>query len=185
MSRRHLTAAFLHEGDLLGAVRDLRSSNLPIDDVFTPYAVHGLDDAVGLRPTRIGWVCAILGLSGAAFAYLFQEWTSAVSWKLNVGGKPFDSWPAFVPVIFEVGVLCGGIGSVLAMFYKLGLYPGKNAELPTDRVTDDQFVVVLDASGADFRMQEAKDLLRRHNGFDIEETIKTSAPAKASKGRAA
>ncbi len=175
MSRQLISAVFDNESDLLTAVRELRSRAVRIDDVFTPYPVHGLEDAVGLRPTRIGWVCAVLGLSGAAFAYLFQEWTSVVSWDLNVGGKPFDSWPAFVPVIFEVGVLCGGIGSVLALFYLLGLYPGKKVELPTDRVTDDQFVVVVDASQANFNKTEVLRVLAQHNGFDVFESIEKKA----------
>ncbi len=171
MSRRLLRAAYLHEDDLLATVSEVRSRGLVIEEVYTPYAVHGLEDAVGLRPTRIGWVCAILGLSGAAFAFLFQLWTSAESWALNVGGKPFNSWPAFVPVVFEVGVLCGGIGSVLALFAVSGLYPGKRAQLPGGRVTDDQFVVLLDASGPDFDVQAARELLAKRRGEDIAETI--------------
>lgn len=174
MSRRLLSAAYIHEDDLLATVADLRDHDLPIEEVFTPYAVHGLDDAVGLRPTRIGWVCAILGLSGAGLAFLFQLWTSAESWALNVGGKPFNSWPAFVPVVFEVGVLFGGIGSVIALFALCRLYPGKQPSIPSSRVTDDQFVLLLDASRADFNLDEAKDLLARHNGANIEETIESS-----------
>ena len=179
MSRK-LQAVFANEEKLLAVVKDLRARGVTIDEVFTPYPVHGIEEAVGLRPTRIGWVCAIFGLSGAAFALLFQEWTSVVSWSLNVGGKPYDSWPAFVPVVFEVGVFCGGIASVLALFYVSRLYPGKKVDLPADRTTDDRFAVVLDASIADFDMQEAKDVLAHHGGFDVEEVMAPDREGRAA-----
>lgn len=176
MSSRQLSAIFAHERDLLAVVRELRANRLPIHDVFTPYPVHGIETALGLRDTRIGWVCAVFGLSGAALALLFQEWTSVVSWSLNVGGKPYDSWPAFVPVVFEVGVLCGGIASVLALFYLCGLYPGKEASQPSPRITDDRFAVIVDASVADFDMDRAREIIGKHGGLQITESLGTTQP---------
>ena len=109
---RRVVAVFEREEDLLSAVRAFRDLGLEIEDAFTPYAVHGLDEAAGVPHTRLGKICALLGLSAAALALFFQNWVAAVDWPLNIGGKPFSSIPAFIPVTFEVGVLVAGIGSL-------------------------------------------------------------------------
>ena len=89
---------------------------------------HGLDRALGLRPTRLPWVCFLLGLSGAVTMAAFQYWATAVSWPINVGGKPWNSLPAFVPVTFEMMVLCAGVGTVAAFFWSTGLKPGRRLD---------------------------------------------------------
>ena len=134
-----------------------------------------LDRAAGMRDTRIGWVCAIAGLLGAALALAFQEWTSVVDWAVDVGGKPYDSLPAFVPVLFEVGVLCGGLASVLALFIVTRIYPGKRAQLAHPRSTDDRFVVQLDASGPAFDAERASELLAQHGALESGERLSEAA----------
>lgn len=178
MSHRVLRGVFDHEANLLGAVRELREANFLFEDIFSPFAVHGLEEAVGIRDTRIGWVCAIFGLAGAGTALAFQEWTSVFSWGLDVGGKPHDSLPAFVPVTFEVGVVCGALAVVLALFLRSGLYPGKGVTAPHPRSTNDRFVVVLDASRGGFDGDEARAVFRRHGATEIEEALWASKPGK-------
>ena len=128
----------------------LEDGGLDVVDVFAPYAVHGLDRALGLRPSRLPWVCFVLGLFGAVAMLLFQYWASAVSWPINVGGKPWNSWPAFVPVTFEMMVLCAGVGTVAAFVWVAGLRPGRRSALSDLRVTDDRFALVLRESGSTF-----------------------------------
>ncbi|MDX2022516.1 MAG: DUF3341 domain-containing protein [Deltaproteobacteria bacterium] len=133
---------FDSEEGLLHATRDARRAGLTIVDAFTPYAVHGLDDAMGLRRSRLPWVCFLAGITGGTFAMSFQIWSSASSWALNVGGKPFASLPAFVPVTFEVTVLSAALASAFAFFARSRLFPGKTAAV-LQRVTDDRFALVL------------------------------------------
>ncbi|HXG58511.1 MAG TPA: quinol:electron acceptor oxidoreductase subunit ActD, partial [Thermoanaerobaculia bacterium] len=108
-----------------------------------------------LRPSRIGWACAIGGFAGAALILAFQSWTSAIDWPLDVGGKPLYSFPAFVPVTFEVGVICGAFATVFAFFFRSRLWPGKK-ERVTSGITDDRFVVVVNGDGAMFRRDHAE-----------------------------
>lgn len=171
MSRRVLLAAFRDEGDLLGAVRAVRSCGGTIVDVFSPYAVHGLDDALGWRPSRLTWACGLCGAAGALFMLWYQFWTSAVSWPLNVGGKPFNSLPAFVPVIFEAMVLCGAVGTVLAFFVVSRLGPGKRARLIRPRITDDRFALVVEQTDATFDVKRISALLEEHRAEQIEERV--------------
>ena len=140
-------AYFGDEAALLRATRALRAAGLTIEDAYTPYAVHGLDEAMGLRRSRLTWVCFGAGAFGATCALSFQLWTSVVSWPLNVGGKPYFSLPAYIPVAFEFTVLCAGLASVAALFIAAKLYPGKErAQLA--RVTNDRFALVVKLGGA-------------------------------------
>ena len=165
-----LVGVFEREEDLLHATAAARSAGLDIVDVFAPYAVHGLDRIMGARPTRLPWVCFVLGLLGAATALAFQLWSTVVSWPINIGGKPWNSLPAFVPVTFEVMVLCAGMGTVAAFIWVAGLRPGRRPALVDVRVTDDRFALVLRVTGApSHHAAAARDLLARFRAVNIEE----------------
>ncbi|NLY00100.1 MAG: DUF3341 domain-containing protein [Rhodopirellula sp.] len=181
MSRRVLLAAFREEGDLLGAVRAVRSRGATILDVYAPYAVHGLDDALGWRPSRLTWACGLCGAAGALFILWYQFWTSAVDWPLNVGGKPFNSLPAFVPVIFEAMVLCGAVGSVLAFFLVSRLFPGKQARLIRPQITDDRFALLIEQTDAGFDVKQISALLAEHHAEEIEERVLGTGVAPGDK----
>ena len=114
-------------------------------------------------------MCFLLGLSGAVIAIVFQYWTSAVSWPINIGGKPWNSWPAFVPVAFEVMVLCAGMGTVAAFIWATGLRPGRRPLLFDPRITDDRFALALRATGAAFDRGAAVNLLERSHAVTVEE----------------
>ena len=174
MSDRVLLATFEHEDDLLAATWAVRRRGLRIVDVFTPYAVHGLDRAMGLRPSRLTWVCFVCGMFGALGMLAFQHWTAAVNWPIDVGGKPWNSLPSDVPVAFEAAVLLAGFGSVFALFFVSRLFPGKRGRVVDPRVTDDHFVLVIDESDAAFDVADVEQLLRQ---FDVVQTREQTAPA--------
>ncbi len=141
-------ASFTDEKELLDAVTAARDLEVPIVEVYTPYAVHGLDRALGWRRSRLSAACLLGGLLGTGLALWFQFWATGWDWPLNVGGQPWNSLPAFVPVTFEAMVLFAGLTLVLAWLVRCRLYPGKKAELPLPGVTDDRFVLVLGEAGA-------------------------------------
>lgn len=169
MSRRLLVSVFGHEKDILGATRAARESGYKIEDVYTPYAVHGMDDAQGLKKSALPYVCLGLGLAGAAAKLWYQLWTSATSWPVNVGGKPLKSVPAFVPVTFEIMVLFAGVGTVIALFLVSRLWFGRKPKVLYDGVTDDRFVLVLEETDATFDVNEVRTMFRRYNLISMEE----------------
>jgi hypothetical protein len=169
MNGRVLVSVFKSEDDILQATRAARKEGLEIVDVFTPYAVHGMDRAMGLPPSRIPWVCFLLGLAGGLAITIFQYWASAVDWPINVGGKPWQSWLAFIPVIFEVTVLCGGVGTVLFFIFWAGLRPGGTSPMSDLRVTDDRFALVLRPTSPGFNRSAVEALLSRFHPVSIEE----------------
>ena len=171
MSDRILLATFEHEEDLLDAVNEVRRRGYKIIDVFTPYAIHGLDRAMGLRPSRLTWVCFICGMVGTLGMLWFQYWVGALAWAIDVGGKPWNSLPSTVPVAFETAVLLAGFGSVFALLGVSRLYPGKQAHPQLERVTDDRFVLILDEADAQFDVSGIEALLRSFNLLKLEERI--------------
>lgn len=169
MSRRIYLSIYDHEEDILNVARAARTEGLTIVDIFTPYAVHGLEEAAGFSPSKLPLVCFVLGLSGAVFKVWFEYWTTAVNWPIDVGGKPWNSLPAFVPITFEVMVLVAGVGTVIALFITCRLYPGRKPKIPFHGVTDDRFALLLEESDATFDPEHVKRLCERFNATHIEE----------------
>jgi hypothetical protein len=166
---RWLVSVFEREEDLLNATSAARKEGWQIVDVFAPYAVHGLDHAMGLRRSRLPLACLLLGVFGAASMVAFQFWATAVSWPIDVGGKPWNSLPAFVPITFEMMVLFAGVGTVIAFIWIAGLRPGRASPVATLRVTDDRFALVLRTAGAAPNRAAADALLARFHPVAIEE----------------
>lgn len=144
MQKSYLVGIFDNEDNLLHAGKKLKESNLTIYDFYTPFPVHGLDDIQNIERTRLPFVTFIAGATGLTIAILFQVWTSAFDWPINVGGKPMLSIPAFIPVTFELMVLFGALVSVLAFFIRSNLYPSKETIIFDRRQLDDRFVVLAD-----------------------------------------
>src|SRR3954470_19929451 len=116
-----LVATFSDATTLVRAVRPVRGERFRVYDVYAPYPIHGLDRAMGLRRTRLPFVTLVAGLTGLAFAILFQVYTTVLDWPLNVGGKPDNSALAFVPISFELTVLFGGLTTAAAFFLRARL----------------------------------------------------------------
>jgi len=166
---RKLTGVFANEREILAVTADCREQGYEIVDVYTPYPVHGIDRAMGLSPSRITFVCFALTLLGATLKLWFQTWTSAVSWPVNIGGKPLHSLPAFVPVTFEAAILCGALGTVLVLLIRSGLFPWSKPRLPAPGVTDDRFVLAIRQTNPDLPPDLAERLLRDHGAIEIRE----------------
>jgi hypothetical protein len=171
MTRRILIGIFENEDDILAATRSARARGFTVVDVFTPYAVHGMDRAMGLSPSKLPRVCFLLGLAGAAFKVWFEYWTTARDWPVNVGGKPWNSLPAFVPITFEVMVLAAGLSTVFAFFLVSRLWPGRKAKVLDPRVTNDHFALLLEETDAGFDLAEAQRLFAHHHALRVEERV--------------
>jgi len=170
---RFLVAYFLDDDGILAATKASRGAGLPIFDCFTPFPVHGLDAAQGLKRSFLTYVCFGLALLGFLISLFMQSYTQAIEtplwsgWPLIVGGKPFLPLTSFVPVLFEMSVLFAGVGTALALFATCGLYPGKKPRFSLPGTTDDRFALVLDPAAAGFDEGKARDLCQRHGAAEI------------------
>jgi hypothetical protein len=130
-----------------------------------------MDDAMGLRRTRLPWVTLAAGVGGLLSALLLQFYTAVIDWPLNVGGKPDNSTLAFVPISFELTVLFGGLATVAALFLCARLFPGRRERLVADAVTNNAFALVLRKHADSFNTELACRVLRENGAAAIEEKL--------------
>lgn len=169
MPDKMVVATFRDSHSLMEAVNAVRAEKFRIYDVYAPYPVHGLDQAMGLRRSRLPWVTLAAGLTGVTLALAFQFYTTVLDWPLNVGGKPDNSTLAFVPISFELTVLLGGLSTVAALFFRARLYPGKRPVLVAEGVTNDTFAMTLRIREASFDLRRLREILKRSGAREIRE----------------
>ena len=151
-----LLAEFKTPADLFVAYERVRDAGYTRWDAHSPFPVHGLDGAMGMRRSRLPWVVLACALGGAATGFLLQTWVHSVAYPLTISGKPNFSWPAYVPITFELGVLGGALAAVFGMF-GLNQLPKHHHPLfeaaRFARFSDDAFFISIEA--ADPRFDEA------------------------------
>jgi hypothetical protein len=166
-----LLAEFASAGDLYRACEGVRDAGYTRWDAHAPFPVHGLERAMGLRASPLPWFVLVLALAGAAAGISLQGWVSTVGAPLVVSGKPLFSWPAFVPVTFELAVLGGAIGAVLGVL-ALGrlptLYHPLFASDAFERASDDGFFISIESWDPRFDATASAELLRRLGATRVE-----------------
>ena len=142
--KKFAVATYTDEEVLFPAVKKVRNSGYKLHDVITPFAVHGLDAAVGLKTTDLHIAGFIYGLCGTSTAVGFISWIYTSDWPQNYGGKPHFALPAWVPITFELTVLFAAVGMVLTFCYLNQIMPCVKKHVLHPRKSDDTFVVVLE-----------------------------------------
>lgn len=163
---RGVLALYDNPDTLLAAAARVREHGFRNADAFTPYPVHGLSEALGIKKSWIPYVTLVMGLTGAILGLTFEIWTSAIDWPLNVGGKPFVSLPAFIPVTFESGVLIGGTMTLAALLIACGL-PNLGAPILDRSLTDDRFALFLPDVGPGWNESRALQFLKETGTTDV------------------
>jgi hypothetical protein len=154
-----LVGTFSNEHSLRDAVRQLRTHGFRIYDAYTPYPVHDLAELMGVRRSRLPIVSLVAALVGLGIALGFQFYAAVFDWPLDVGGKPPNSTLAFVPITFEITVLCAGLATAAAFLVRSHLVPGTRPVLFAEGTTEDVFALVLRRRDATFDAAEARRLL--------------------------
>lgn len=145
--KKFVVGCFKDEAVLFPAVKRVRQGGFKIHDVYTPYPVHGLDIAMGLRETSLHTAGFIYGITGTTTALSFMGWVFTTDWPLNIGGKPHFPLPAFIPITFELTVMFAAVGMVLTFCYLCQLAPFLRKHNFHLRATDDTFVMVIECTG--------------------------------------
>lgn len=158
-NRNNISISFNDEVPLLQAVRILRDSKEIITDVLSPFPVHGLDEVLSIKRSRIPVGGFIFGALGAILAFGFQAWVFTVSYPLIIGGKPFFSVPTFIPITFEVTVLFAGLSMVAALLIRSKLKPDIRFKPVDDGITDDRFVILVDTNDDETTLKRVTSLL--------------------------
>lgn len=177
MSRKYfvLHASFEDDEVLLDAVKATREANYEIAEIYTPFPVHGLDKAMGLKPTRIAIAAFLFGITGLLAAIAITNYTMIVDWPQNFGGKPNASYTdnvlGWVTILFELTVFFAAHLMVITFYLRSRLWPWKEAENPNPRTTDDLFVMEMEVDVAD-QAEKMVKFLKSVGSTEVEVTEK-------------
>ncbi len=151
--------------------KKLVKKGVKIKDVFSPFPIHGIDPIIGVRKTRLAICAFIYGLTGMSLAILGMWYFMIEDWPMNIGGKPnftlLQNLPAFVPVIFEITVLCTAHGMILTYFLRNETLPGMKAKNPDPRTTDDMFAVEIELDHQPLTEDELVAYLKETGAVEI------------------
>lgn len=176
MSNKYYTVYASYKDDevLVDAVKTVRKANYDIEEVFTPFPVHGLDKAMGLKNTRIAIAAFLFGVTGFLTAVAITNYTMIVDWPQNFGGKPNFSYSenvlSWITILFELTVFFAAHLMVITFYMRSRLWPWKEAENPFPSTTDDTFVVEFEVTD---KLQDLKSLLEATGTSEINVIEKT------------
>jgi hypothetical protein len=146
-AKKFVYGIFNDDEVVMNAVTSLRGKGLRVKDVISPFPIHGLDHALGLKRTRISITCFIYGMTGCSLALLMMYYMNIWDWPMDIGGKPsfamYKNLPAFIPVTFESTVLCAAHGMVITFLLRSKLLPGVEPHVIHPRMADDHFVMAV------------------------------------------
>ena len=147
--RAPYVAGFFDDPDnFLAAAKASTAKGHTDHDGFLPYPIHGFDKALGYKRSWIGRVVLFMLLSGAFAGFMMQYWMMKVDWPIIIAGKPYNSWPAFVVITFEMGILCGAITNfIVCLFVACRLFPTPNTHVLKPELTDDTFALCIPVEG--------------------------------------
>ncbi|WP_298550056.1 DUF3341 domain-containing protein [uncultured Algibacter sp.] len=161
-------AIYTDDDILMSAVKKVKADKHHIEEIYTPFPVHGLDKAMGLAPTRIAITAFMYGLVGLTVAILMMNFIMIEDWPQNIGGKPsfsyIENMPAFVPIMFELTVFFAAHLMVITFYLRSRMWPFKNAENPDPRTTDDHFLMEIAVHGNE---KELESLLAETGAVEI------------------
>lgn len=157
---------------LMKAIPEVRASKLGTVEAYTPYAIHGIEEALGLRRSPLGGMVLVMGILGAITAFGFQYWISAIDYPIITGGKSAASWEAFIPIMFEVTVLFATFTAGLGMLFLLNKLPFFGHPVLSSKaiqgITRDRYVLALEAESEAFDSAAAARALQAAGAIEVE-----------------
>jgi hypothetical protein len=164
-------AEFDKTADVLHAAQKCRDHGFTKWDVHTPFPIHGMDAAMGVPQSRLGWIVLLCGATGLFGGFLMMWWMNGVDYPIVVGGKPPGAIPSMIPVLFECTILLSGIGAVFAM---LGLNQLPRHHHPIfeskrfERCSDDKFFISVEAADPKFHADKTRQFLESLHASHVE-----------------
>ncbi len=167
---KYLVGVFDNEVVLLDAVRAVRKGGIRIHEVYSPFPVHGLDDALGYKRSRLPIAAFLFGLLGTSLALTMQIGMMTVDWPMIIGGKDYLPLPSFIPVTFELTVLLSAFGMVGTFFIASNLKPWGKPKLFDIRITDDKHIMAIDLSKNPLSVDAIRKSLQDSGASEVNET---------------
>jgi hypothetical protein len=168
-NKNFIVGVYSDPDEVVKAVKKIRANNIKVHEVYSPYAIHGIDDALGYKRSRLPIAAFLFGMTGTLLALTMQFWMMGIDWPMIIGGKNFASLPPFVPVTFELTVLISALGMVGTFMIASDLKPYKKPKLMDIRITDDKHVIAVDLAANIGAIKEIKKLFEETGAEEINE----------------
>ncbi len=165
----YITGVYGDEVHVLKAIKAIRDEGVKIHEVFSPFPIHGIDEALGYKRSRLPRAAFMFGALGLSLALLMQYWMMGYDWPMIIGGKNFASLPPFIPVTFELTVLLSALGMVGTFMIASDLKPYKKPRIFDIRITDDKHVIAIDLGENKLSKKEIIDLVAQTNAEEVNE----------------
>lgn len=165
--KNYTVGIFNDEDSLMTAIKNVREAGVKIEEVFSPYAVHGIDGALGYKMTRLPIAAFFFGLTGTILALTTLFWMMGYDWPMIIGGKNFASVPPFIPVTFELTVLLAAFGMVFTFFVTSDLKPWAKPRVYDIRCTNDMHVMAIDLDVNSTNKDEINRILNESGAFEV------------------
>ncbi|HBH21920.1 MAG TPA: DUF3341 domain-containing protein [Cytophagales bacterium] len=169
--KNYIVGVFSDEDVLMKAIKHIRSNDVKIDEVYSPFPVHGIDEALGYKRSRLSIVAFLFGLTGTTLALTMQFWMMGVDWPMIIGGKNFAALPTFIPITFELTVLLSALGMVATFFLVSNLKPYKKPRIFDVRITNDKHVVAVDMAKNPLDKSAIESVLKGSGAEEVNEKV--------------
>lgn len=168
-NKHYLVGIFDDEDVLLHAVEQIRDKGVKIEEVYSPFPVHGLDEVLGYRRSRLPIAAFLFGLTGTGLALLMQIWMLGYDWPMIIGGKNFASLPPFIPVTFELTVLLSALGMVATFLIVSDMKPYNWPRSYDLRSTDDKHVMAINLGANKLSKADIDRILKESGAKEVNE----------------
>jgi hypothetical protein len=169
--KNYIVGVYGDDTAVLKAIKIVRDGGAKIHEVFSPFPIHGIDEALGYKRSRLPQAAFMFGALGLTLALVMQYWMMGYDWPMIIGGKNFASLPPFVPVTFELTVLLSALGMVGTFMIASNLKPYSKPRIFDTRITDNKHVMAIDLGENELSSKEISELLAKSGAEEVNEKI--------------
>ena len=167
--KKFIVGIFEDEDVLLDAITKVRDKGVNIYEVYSPFPVHGIENRLGYKRSRLSIAAFCFGFLGTCLALTMMIGMMTIDWPMIIGGKDFLPLPVFIPVTFEMTVFFAAHLMVITFLMRCGLYPGSSSKSPDPRTTDDKFLMEIHTDGDAKSIKKIKDLMKKTGAEEVNE----------------
>ena len=167
--KRFSVGIYEHEDNVKAAVKTLQDEGVKIHEVYSPYAIHGMEDVLGYKLSRLPKAAFLFGLTGTTLGLSMLYLMMGYDWPMIIGGKNFAALPPFIPVTFEITVLLASFGMVFTFFVASDLKPGGNPKIFDHRITLDKFAIVVDLDKNTKSKSDIEQVINKSGASEVNE----------------
>jgi hypothetical protein len=167
LGKNYLLGVYGDDEVVLNAVTSVRNSGLKIEEVYSPFPIHGMEDVLGYNRSRLPIIAFMFAMTGMSLAIIMQVSMLVIDWPMIIGGKPNFAYPDFVPITFELSILFAAFGMVGTFMVRSDLKPYKNPRIYDLRSTNHKHIIVIDLDNNNVSEDKIQQILKDSGAEEV------------------